>query len=417
MRQFRYLPQSHQRASRRSDRLSHAWRSAAGAALLAVLAGCAGAAGDRQVRSEVAADSSSGAKQDLSAESAESVELRSHQVLANAINDAGAIAGQIRIGGAQGCALVWDSGAAPARVLASGDGSSATDINNSGTVAGYIMPSGTSARGSRESASRWSGGNVQKVTLAGAHSSSGSGINSRDEVIGTYERADGNPRGFLWNGSRSLDLGDSPHPEFARVFPTDINDQGTVVGYLLPVQGESFQATRIHGSDAFIWRNGVMRQLVTDSSLMEIEAWGINNAGDVVGYMTPRSTERKVAYLFSGGELTQLALPAGWRQSEAVAINDLGQIVGSAVDSLSRVHAVLWEGGRMRNLGTLPGDSANDIDTRATAINAAGRIVGYSESSRGRMRAFYWENGSMKELLPPTSGEPRCLTAASSAGR
>lgn len=416
MRHFQYLHQSHTTPSAYRNRLRHGWRSTAGAALLVVLAGCAGAAGDRATGA--AAESHRAAEPDLSAESAESLELGSHQVLANAINDTGVIVGEIRVGGAQGCALVWDSGAARARVLASGDGSSARDINNSGTVAGYILPSGTSARGSRETASTWSAGKVQKVRLAGAHSSSGSGINARGEVTGDYAGADGSSRGFLWNGSRSLDLGDSPHPDFARVFATDINDHGTVVGYLLPIQGESFRAIRILGSDAFIWRNGVMRQLVTDSSLSEIEAWGINNAGDVVGYMTPRGTERKVAYLFSGGKLTQLALPAGWRQSEAVAINDLGQIVGSAVDSLSRVHAVLWEGGRMRNLGSLPGDSTtNDIGTRATAINAAGQIVGYSESVRGRMRAFYWENGVMRDLLPPRTGEHHCLTAVSSAGR
>lgn len=416
MRHFQYSHQSRSNSSRCSNRLGHAWPPAAGAALLIVLAGCAGPAGDRQVRSEVAADSSSGAEPDLSAQSAESLELRSHQVLANAINDAGAIAGEIRIGGAQGCALVWDSGAARARVLASGDGSSARDINNSGTVAGYILPSGTSARGSREAASTWSGGNVQKVRLAGAHSSSGSGINARGAVTGHYDRAGGNSRGFLWNGSRSLDLGDSPHPEFARVFPTDINDQGTVVGYLLPIQGESFQAIRILGSDAFIWRDGVMRKLLPDSDFIDFEAHAINNAGDVVGSMMPRNPERKVGFLLSGGKLTELAPPAGWRQSEAVAINDRGQIVGSAVDSLSRIHAVLWEGGRMRNLGTLPG--ANDTDTRATAINAGGQIVGYSEMGSGaRIRAFRWENGTMRELLPPAAGDPRCRPATSPGTR
>jgi probable HAF family extracellular repeat protein len=391
--------------------------SAAGAALLVVFAGCAGAAGDRQVRSEAAADSSSGTQGDQPVEVVADEAVAWHKVSAHSINDAGVVVGDARRPDYYGCAVIWESGAArplvrPSRRIAS----SASDINNAGTVAGSALVP-REDDGERDHASVWSGGNVQELRVSGGESSSARAINAHGHVAGTYWRPDGNPRGFLWNGSRSLDLGDSPHPEFARVFPTDINDQGTVVGYLLPVQGESFQAIRILGSDAFIWRNGVMRQLVTDSSLMEIEAWGINNAGDVVGYMTPRSTERKVAYLFSGGKLTQLALPAGWRQSEAVAINDLGQIVGSAVDSLSRVHAVLWERGRMRNLGTLPGDSANDIDTRATAINAAGRIVGYSESSRGRMRAFYWENGSMKELLPPTSGEPRCLTAASSAGR
>jgi probable HAF family extracellular repeat protein len=387
--------------------------SAAGAALLVVLAGCAGAAGDRQVRSEVPADSSSGTQSDLPAEVASFHGDGWHKVFAHSINDAGVIAGAVHRSNYYGCAVIWESGAARPLVRPSGRiSSSAYDINNAGTVTGTTsIP--LEDGGTNEHASLWSRGDVADLRVSGGKTSSARAINAHGHVAGTYWRADGNSRAFLWDGSRSQDLGDSPDSHFTRVFATDINDHNTIVGYLLPVQDESPQAIRILGSDAFIWRNGVMRTLLPDSDFIDFEPSGINNAGDVVGYMMPRNPERKVGFLLSGGKLTELAPPAGWRQSDAAGINERGQIVGSAVDSLSRLHAVLWEGGRLRVLGKLPGDT----HSRATSINARGQVVGYSEGARERTRAFLWENGTMRELGPPAAGDPRCRQPTSADPR
>lgn len=414
MRHLQNLHQSHGSSSRYSTRLRHAWRSTGGAALLVVLAGCAGAAGDRQVRSEVTADSSSGTQSDRPAEVASSNGDGWHNVFAHSINDAGVIAGAVRRSNYHGCAVIWESGAARPLVRPSGRiSSSASDINNAGTVTGSTtVPHGKNG-GANNLASLWSGGDVQELRVSGGETSNGKAINARGHIAGTYRRAGGNSRAFLWDGSRIQDLGDSPHPEFARVFATDINDHGAIVGYLLPVQGESFQAIRILGSDAFIWQNGVMRKLLPDADLIDFEAKSINNAGDVVGSMMPRNPEREVGFVLSGGKLHELAPPQGWRQSDAAAINDRGQIVGSAVDSISRLHAVLWEGGRLRVLGKLPGD----IHSRATSINARGQVVGYSEGAGERTRAFLWENGTMRELLPPAPGDPRCRRPASRDAR
>lgn len=345
----------------------------------------------------MAVDPSSGTQSDQPAEVAAAEGVVWHRVSAHSINDAAVVAGDVRRSDYYGCAVIWESGAARPLVRPSGrTSSSASDINNAGTVTGSTsLPRGDG--GSSDHTSVWSGGNVQELRVSGGESSTGAAINSPGHVAGTYWRADGNSRAFLWNGTRSRDLGDSPDPHFTRVFASDINDHGTIVGYLLPVQDESPQAIRILGSDAFIWRNGVMRKLLHNSDFIDFEARGINNAGDVVGYVMPRNPERKVGFVLSGGNLTELAPPAGWRQSEAVAINERGQIVGSALDSLSRLHAVLWEGGRMRVLGKLPGD----LQSSAASINAHGQVVGYSEGARERTRAFLWENGTMRELPPP----------------
>ena len=73
-----------------------------------------------------------------------------------------------------------------------------------------------------------------------------------------------------------------------------------------------------------------------------------------------------------------------------MAINDRGQVVGwsqtKAKDKYGEpiAHAFLWQNGRMRDLGTLPGES----NSGATAINERGQVVGssgdYGPSLSGR---------------------------------
>ncbi len=75
-----------------------------------------------------------------------------------------------------------------------------------------------------------------------------------------------------------------------------------------------------------------MRDLGTLPGDLDSFAYGINDAGQVVGYsfMGEQGPER--AYLWSAGVMTDLndLIPpdSGWVLDEAYAINDAGQIVG-----------------------------------------------------------------------------------------
>jgi probable HAF family extracellular repeat protein len=158
-----------------------------------------------------------------------------------------------------------------------------------------------------------------------------------------------------------------------------INNAGQVVGASpLPV-----------GNHAVIWNNGVIQDLGTLPGDTGSSARGINNAGDVVGISLLANEIHAV--IWSNGVIQDLG--AG----EAYGINNAGQVVGASGNN----RAFLWSNGVIQDLGTLPGYSFS----QASGINDAGQVVGSSYTQRSdcigvefRQRAFLWSNGVMQDL-------------------
>jgi probable HAF family extracellular repeat protein len=143
--------------------------------------------------------------------------------------------------------------------------------------------------------------------------------------------------------------------------------------------------------------------VITDLDALGTNSWAldINDDGWIVGQ---RSTVRHGKYAWTHGVLwkarstTDLGTCKRRAESSAAAINDFGQIVGTCGfwgGSEANSRAFLWERGRLRELGWLPG---RDKATRATSINERGQIVGWSQSRGGLPRAFLWEDGKMIDL-------------------
>jgi probable HAF family extracellular repeat protein len=144
-------------------------------------------------------------------------------------------------------------------------------------------------------------------------------------------------------------------------------------------------------------------------------AYGINDTGLIVGESQYPTT---VGYAFSTqagtGTLTPLT-PAsqhspgssllGAAGSTALAVNNAGTIVGNA-SAGSPVHAFLYTGGKMFDIGTLGADPAED--STAYAINTGGTIVGSSYDSDGNLQAFEYSNYSTN---PATGTATGTLTA------
>ena len=189
-------------------------------------------------------------------------------------------------------------------------------------------------------------------------------------------------------------------PPFDPTFPPitsgawGINDAGQIVGGVFLMRSSAHVPV--------LWEDGTAPAvqlggaLATGSSRIS-RAFAINERGQIVGRgipVFPGLTPH--AFLWENGTATDLGtpfLPLGadprFSSSSAVAINDAGQIVGQ-----SNGTAVLWDHGAAINLGTLPGT----VLSVAAGINNRGQIVGTSDG-----RAWVWQDGVMTEL-PGLSG-------------
>jgi probable HAF family extracellular repeat protein len=73
-------------------------------------------------------------------------------------------------------------------------------------------------------------------------------------------------------------------------------------------------------------------------------------------------------------------------------LNDRGDVVGTILVN-GHAHAVFWRNGKLTDLGTL-----GRRTTYAYALNDHGQVVGESVTTTGAYHAFVWENGTMTDL-------------------
>ena len=138
------------------------------------------------------------------------------------------------------------------------------------------------------------------------------------------------------------------------------------------------------------------------------EAYGINNAGQVVGWSTTADGAVH-GFLYDGGVMTDLGTLDGGSFSHATGINDQGQVVGyggiNAYGPMFRefTQGFIWQNGGMQPLGALycPCSFNQRYGTSAAyGINSAGQAVGDSETVRGETirHAFLWQDGAMQDI-------------------
>ncbi len=165
--------------------------------------------------------------------------------------------------------------------------------------------------------------------------------------------------------------------------PSAVNDHGEVVGqvgwdrfcsYNPPHQSPPGCRTKTL-IRAFAWREGDLA-LLHGGAVAE----AVNDSGAITG--EPLGN-RSCCVLWKNRAADPAAVPFGAR-----AINARGVLVGG-----DRGHAVLWEAGRVTDLGTLGGRQS-----LATGINDAGQVIGYSRTASGGIHSFVWHDGKMTDL-------------------
>jgi probable HAF family extracellular repeat protein len=205
------------------------------------------------------------------------------------------------------------------------------------------------------------------------------GVDRCGRVTGWSGRADGLSHAFMYDGAIH-DLGTLGRTESAG---SAANACGKATGWAVTAGGETH---------AFVYDGKSLRDLGSLGG----NSFGlaINALGQVAGYSYGPGNDWFHATLHdsrSGGRIRDLGSPAG--NSTAVAINDAGQVVGWWRKGDGPVGAFYYEGGVLRDIGTLGGDYAE-----ATDINQKGIAVGNSNLKDGTQRGFVYDGKTMASI-------------------
>ena len=329
-----------------------------------------------------------------------------------------------------------------------GTNSRANSLDDLGIVGGYSKPTGNAVR----HATLWSLRAPQQPLDLG--SLGGPGFNSSVAwpvknnvglVSGISETGAVNPLGETWScgfffaTSGNVCQGfvtsvfDPSHALHAlkpleggiNSYATGTNDWGTTVGW---AENGVHDATCASDSDQVLqfkpvtWSLGQerpRRQLPLISGDTSGAATAINDRDQIVGISgtCDQAVGRKTAthaVLWENGRVTDLGNLGGDAWNTPTAINEAGDVVGFAGTDPADVdgnftHAFLKRRHRaMQDLGVLPGD----ISSTATAINLLGQVVGYSNDAAGHVRAVVWQNGVPVELASLAPDFPGSLVLA-----
>jgi len=228
-------------------------------------------------------------------------------------------------------------------------------------------------------------------------------------------------RPFLWQSGAMTSL---PTLGGHNGFANQINNLGEVVGYAEnDTKDPTCPAPQVLQVKPVIWQNGQVRALPTFPGDPEGIALGINDTGQAVGAsgdcaaFNPNTLVDLApvhALLWEKGKMIELGnLGGGAANNMAFGVNNQGQAVGSSdLAGDTTFHAFLWSlAAAMQDLGTLPGDFASS----ASGLNDRGQVVGVSLDASFNPRAFLWRNGVMTDLntLIP-AGSPLYLLLACS---
>jgi probable HAF family extracellular repeat protein len=205
-----------------------------------------------------------------------------------------------------------------------------------------------------------------------------------------------------------------------------INNLGQVAGFAENTKPDpNCPAPQVLQFKPVVWKNGKPRVLPTYPGDRDGAALAINDNGQVAGasgdcaafnFQLLLPLQPLHALLWQKGKMTDLGNLGGTGHGFgiiALNMNGKGQVVGNSdLPGDTTNHAFLWtERTGMRDLGTLSGD----VLSAGLAVNDSAQVVGVSLDANFNLRAYLWENGQMTALddLIPASSRLSLLLACS----
>jgi probable HAF family extracellular repeat protein len=286
-------------------------------------------------------------------------------------------------------AVVWEDGKIRNLGTFGGNFSAAASINSRGQVAGFALNAipeplsmfavvlGGPSAGTQTRAFLWEKGEMRDLGTLGGADARGIFVNESGEVAG-YSYTNSTPNAttgfpttdpFLWKNGRMIDLG-----TLGGTFglPNALNNHGQVVGQ------SNLPGDQPGNFDPFLWDGEKLIDLFTTSiGGNPLTANAINDAGEIVGTAFFPNQQVPHAYLWKNGVAKDLGTVNGDCFSEAFAINSRGQVVGQSFSCVTQlVRTFLWDNGTMIDLNVFvpPGSGLELVE--AIAINDRGEIAG-----------------------------------------
>jgi probable HAF family extracellular repeat protein len=210
-------------------------------------------------------------------------------------------------------------------------------------------------------------------------------LNDRGDVLLWTSLKDRRQVAHLWSEGKLRDLGTLGG---TFVWPHALNNRRQVVG-------ESF--VRDGSTHAFLWESGKMRDLGTEPGLHS-GAWGINEKGDAVGWLTEPRTRELGAVRWQNGVLERL--PDFGRGSAAQFIAARGLIMGFGKGSEGGYWRIFeWRNDRVRDFSAFSGwqtASLGDVNGRGIGVGSLSR--NQSPHGGGESLPIRYDEGRLEEL-------------------
>lgn len=146
----------------------------------------------------------------------------------------------------------------------------------------------------------------------------------------------------------------------------------------------------------------------------EAVAFGLNDAGQVVGWSIVGEEIIRHAYLWTDGTMVDLGVLPGDEESTARDVNDAGVVVGTSESGIQEgsgtYHPFLWSAGELTELPGLGGQGW------AVRINEGGTVCGFSWDEFGAERAVTWTDGEVTDIAGGSGRERQRALGLNDAG-
>jgi len=203
------------------------------------------------------------------------------------------------------------------------------------------------------------------------------GLNNGDDTVGFWVDANGNQFGFVKDGNKFINVVDPAAKGQAAGGGTleqllGVNDHDVAAGFYADMAGNDHGFTYDIHSHSF--------EAVTVKGFASVTATGINNEGDISGFVQ-NGANTEGFFKDEHGRTTLLNGPKGAVSVQALGLNNEDQVVGSFTDGAGNTHGFVYDM-KTKAYQTIDDPNANGM-TVVNGINDKGQAVGFYLDAAG----------------------------------